>query len=319
VVLEEAGYVVSVVVGTLNRLDLLRECIESIIRNTSIPVKIYVTDAGSTDGTIDYLRGIESAAISITLHQKKLGQAKAYNEIFSIINSPYVCWLSDDNVIVDHSLETAVSILESNPHIGMVGLKVKDVQGPFSSEPYIGGISEAGILNVNQGVLRTDILQQLSGFSEEFSDYGIDPDLTARVLYAGHDIVYTKKVAILHWRDWGESDVLLAQMAKQERYKALYRDKYVDVQLNRGLKRSRYLVARGVKYFIMGFSRLFPGARMISWARDWYNVLLGSHISLLDSIKCLGKPFHLQQHCNRETMALYASRLQQEGDSRARA
>ena len=51
--LAQECYVISVVVGTLNRIDLLRNCIESIVR-TSIPVKIYVTDAGSTDGTIDY-------------------------------------------------------------------------------------------------------------------------------------------------------------------------------------------------------------------------------------------------------------------------
>ncbi len=307
----EKDYVLSVVVGTLNRPDRLRECIESILSNTSIPVKIYVTDAGSTFDTIDYLRGIESDEIVVMLHTKKLGQAKAYNEIFSILDSPYVCWLSDDNVIVDHGLQKAVRILDGNPHIGMVGLKVRDVQGPFSTAPYIGGMSETGILNVNQGVLRTEILQRLGGFSEEFMDYGIDPDLTARVLYSGHDIVYTKDVAILHWRDWGESEVFRAQLAKQERYKALYREKYLRDGSQGCPSLFKIRIVGGIKYVLTKLSKLLGCAKAECWARDWYNIILGHYISLFDPIRCLSKEFHLLQHCDRETVEHYASLLRQ--------
>lgn len=304
-------YVLSVVVGTLNRFERLRECIDSILVNTAIPIKIYVTDAGSTDGTIDYLKGIESDRISVTLHQQKLGQAKAYNEIFAKISTPYVCWLSDDNVVVDHGLEKAARILDANPNIGMVGLKVKDVQGPFSDEPYIGGISETGILNVNQGVLRTEILQGLGGFSEEFRDYGIDPDLTARVLYAGHDIVYTKDVAVMHWRDWGESDVLRAQMGKQEKYKALYREKYCRDEPQWYPSRLRFRVAGAVRRVLATLLRWLGSNRAERWARDWYNILLGRYISLWDPFNSKGQEFHLLQRCDRETVAYYARRFRQ--------
>ncbi len=305
------AYVLSVVVGTLNRLDRLRECIESIVSDASIPIKIYVTDAGSTDGTIEYLSGIESDSIRVTLHQKKLGQAKAYNEIFAKITTPYVCWLSDDNVVVNQGLEKAVRILDANPLIGMVGLKVKDVQGPFAGEPYVGGMSEARILNVNQGVLRTELLQSLGGFSEDFMDYGIDPDLTARVLYAGHDIVYTKDVAVLHWRDWGESDALRAQMEKQERYKALYREKYFRDGLYLSWFWFRFV--GGIKRMLTKLSWLLGSTRAKHWARDWYNILLGRYISLFDPIRSIGKEFHLVQRCDRETIEYYASRSQQGG------
>lgn len=306
-------YVLSVVVGTLNRLKRLRECIESIDRGASISIMIYVTDAGSNDGTIEYLRAIESERISVTAHQKKLGQARAYNEIFAKICSPYVCWLSDDNVVVSNGLERAVRILDANPLIGMVGLKVKDMQGPFSGEPYIGGISEAGILNVNQGVLRTEMLQSVGGFSEEFMDYGIDPDLTARILYSGHDIVYTKDVAILHWRDWGIAEALNAQMAKQEKYKALYREKYASNGSGGFPSRLQVRTFGMIKRALTGSSRLLGSAKAEHWSRDWYNILLGRYISPLDPIRSLGKDFHLLQRCDRETVEYYASRLHQGG------
>lgn len=305
-------YALSVVVGTLNRLDRLRACIESIQRDATIPIKIYVTDAGSTDGTIEHLQKIESDAICVKLHLKKLGQARAYNEIFSVITTPYVCWLSDDNVAVGRGLEMAVRILDNNERIGMVGLKVKDVQGPFSGEPYIGGISETGILNVNQGVLRTEILRRLGGFSEEFMDYGIDPDLTARVLYSGHDVVYTKDVVILHWRDWGEADVLCAQLAKQERYKALYREKYLRDRSQNCPSRPGVLVTKGIRRSLSKLSRMLGNARAQHMARDWHNIIFGSYISLFDPIKCVGKEFHLRQRCDSETVAYYSNRLHQQ-------
>ena len=39
----------SVVLGTYNRLDQLKRCVESIFLETNIAVKVYITDAGSTD------------------------------------------------------------------------------------------------------------------------------------------------------------------------------------------------------------------------------------------------------------------------------
>ena len=88
---------VSVVLGTYNRLNNLRTCIRSIFEQTRTPTRVYVTDAGSTDGTIEYLQSIASERLVPVLVGKKLGQARAYNEVFATIETPYVCWLSDDN------------------------------------------------------------------------------------------------------------------------------------------------------------------------------------------------------------------------------
>ena len=143
----------TIVLGTYNRLNQLKNCVESILRETKIPIKIYISDAGSSDGTIEYLQSIKSEIVIPIFVGKKLGQAKAYNDVFAIVDSPYVCWLSDDNEIVNNGLDRAVAILEKDLNIGMVALKTKDKKGPFSNAPYIGGISSIGILNVNQVII----------------------------------------------------------------------------------------------------------------------------------------------------------------------
>ena len=131
---------ISIVVGTYNRLATLRKCIDSIPRETRRAFHLYVTDAGSTDGTIEYLQSIASESIRPLLVGKKLGQARAYNDVFDLIETPYVCWISDDNEIVNGGLDLAVDILQRDEQIGMVALKVRDLQGPFVDAPYVGGV-----------------------------------------------------------------------------------------------------------------------------------------------------------------------------------
>lgn len=192
---------ISIVIGTYNRIEQLKNCIESIFRETANEVKIYVTDAGSTDGTIEYLKSTTSDRLIPVFVGGKIGQASAYNDVFKLVDTPYVCWLSDDNVIVNKGLDTALKILEKNPSIGMVGLKVKDITGPDTDLEYLGGVWPSGVLNCNQGMLPTAVIRKVGGFDEKFKDYGIDADLTTKVLLSGYKVVYTKVVVIHHFRD----------------------------------------------------------------------------------------------------------------------
>src|SRR3954470_4784892 len=235
----------SVVLGTYNRLDSLRRCIESIAAQTKTPSIVYVTDAGSTDGTVEYLTSIASDRLVPLLVGKKLGQARAYNEVFMTVRTPYVVWLSDDNEVVNGGLDVAVEILDRMPRVGMVGVKMRDVEGPAVDAPYLGAISSIGVLNVNQGMLRTPVLQAVGGFGERFRDYGIDPDLTAKVLFSGWDVAYTRAIGILHHRAWADgSDASVAQRARQQGYVTLYERKWGQYAPPDRVWRARRLVWR---------------------------------------------------------------------------
>jgi GT2 family glycosyltransferase len=188
----------------------------------------------------------------------------------------------------------------------MVGLKVKDTQGPFAHAPYIGGVSAIGVLNVNQGMLRTSLLQSLGGFSEDFRDYGIDPDLTTRVLLSGHGIAYTRCVALLHYRDWGTSKdtpEFKAKMERQKKYLDMYWQKYghlVRGDLSWSFKRQlgrafRHAMPAGV----FSSTKTFLGG----CARDWNNALSARFISPLDPIRSKNQPYHLIQRLDKREFA----------------
>lgn len=288
----------SIVIGTYNRLDQIKRCVESIFLQTKTALKVYITDAGSSDGTVEYLQSIASDVVVPVLVGKKMGQAKAYNDVFKVVDTPYVAWLSDDNEVINGALDTAVRILESDPAIGMVALKTRDKQGPFVGAPYIGGISAAGILNVNQGVLPTPLLQGIGGFSEEFRDYGIDQALTAEVLKTGCKVVYTKVIALNHYRNWSEdpkSENYQWLKERQARAKKLYLEIYgeklspqqmsfkIKSTLGRLLKET--LLKHGLHSFV----------RTNRYCRDLFNILYGKHISIFDSLISIGKDYHLTQ------------------------
>ena len=294
---------ISVVVGTYNRLAYIKTCVESVIRETKRPFRLIITDAGSTDGTVEYLNSVGSDRIVPILVGKKLGQARAYNDVFKTVTTPYVCWISDDNEIINGGLDLAADILDRDPSIGMVALKVNDVQGPFAKAPYIGGISTLGILNVNQGMLRTEVMAEVGYFSEDFRDYGIDHDLTAKVLLAGHDIVYTRPIAIHHYRLW-EMDKTKpeywALRKKQERSLALYKAKYSKVMPVSPIWLAKKVIWRLIRN-LLGARFDLNGAKPILGhiPRDWGNYMTGRYISLFEAFRKKNKSCHLRQRAPR--------------------
>jgi hypothetical protein len=211
--------------------------------------------------------------------------------------------LSDDNEIVGESLDLAVEILRRERRIGMVGLKVRDVQGPFVEAPYIGGVSSLGILNVNQGVLRTKELLRVGAFSEWFQLYGIDPDLTAKVVLSGFDVVFTKQVAILHHRNW-PADTTTPEFArvmeKQRESQAKYLRKYGEVMPgSRGHDRKKalwgWLKTKKPELALINSPKKIWG----SLPRDWYNVMHSRFISITELLVSGRKTYHLRQHAPR--------------------
>lgn len=298
----------SVVLGTFNRLESLKRCVESVLRETSTPVMVHVTDAGSTDGTQDYLKSLTDPRVRIYLVGRKLGQAKAYNDVFRTIDTPYVCWISDDNEVVNGGLDVGVGIMDRDrrARIGMVALKTRDKQGPFLGSVYLGGVSEIGVLTSNQGLLRTDVLRKVGYFSETFGFYGIDTDLTAKVLYGGWDVVYTRPVALDHYRDWPTEEGT-PEHAALARHHALsldlYHRKWGPLAEDAAAWRAKRRVWTWFKKRLRGrYDENSTRPVLGGLWRDWNNVFLARHISLFDPWMSAGRQFHLRQHAARRPL-----------------
>jgi GT2 family glycosyltransferase len=293
----------SIVIGTRNRKEILGKCLNALIGRIKASHQIIVIDAGSTDGTIEYLK--EIVEIHLICDGKPIGQAQSFNRIFPCLKSKFICWLSDDNVVQPGAIDTAVEILVKNNKIGMVALKVKEVIGRRSRLPYIGGIRKSGILNCNQGVIRSDLFKKIGYFDESFKNYGIDPDLTAKVLLAGYQVVYTKTVAIHHFREHDAEDGAISQTERaisKKRLNEMYNDKYAYLIDCRYLDKNKMRIKKFAWRYIKKLNkRLVKKGLQIEKItgknmKDWKNLTKGKYISIFDFFYHRNNSYYLEQH-----------------------
>ena len=292
-----------ILVATYNRLDLLKRTLNSITAGTHCSHEIIVIDGGSTDGTIEYLES--RPGITSVFQGKLLGTARCYNQVWRRVESKYTTWLSDDTEIVGDSLDLAVNILEAHPEIGMVGLKMKDTRGPRKIRPYLGGLSEYGILACNHGVLSMDLLRSVGYFNEDYRSYTIDSDLTASVLCAGKSVALTKHISVLHHREWAEredsEEKVLCDMDGIDNAK-IYHEKFKFLEV------SRTFPVRVRGWLIYHLTRLLflratPDSKRLGLnRRDWYNLAGGRFIRLTDPLENMRRPYYLVQRIPRDLL-----------------
>jgi glycosyltransferase involved in cell wall biosynthesis len=263
--------------------------------------EIVVIEAGSTDGTLEYLQGLPD--IRLVVDGELLGQAHSLNKVFQAITAEYTCWLSDDNVVLDGVLDLAVSILEERPDFGMVALKVRDVMGPSQHKQYMGAVGPTGVLNCNHGVIRTALLRQVGYLDERNQGYGFDPDLTMRVLLAGFKVAHTKAVAIHHYNDNEAAPGAVGADQRQARLKAaraLYAETYRAWirPIPRWQRLLRQVFRLNLVYPAYGAARRLglPLEKRVGYVeRDWTVMVTARYVSKLDLWRNRRKPYYLVQ------------------------
>lgn len=275
-----------VLLATYNRLESLQRSIRSIEIGTRCSHEIIAIDGGSTDGTIEWLQ--TQSHITSVFQNKLIGQVRACNQVWRQVECKFTCWLNDDTELVPGSLDKATHLLEARPDVGMVGLKMKDVDSSLKTKSYSGGISEYGILNCNHGVLPMQLLREIGYFDERYHTYGLDPDLTASVLCAGKKVIFTKQIGVLHYRS-GQT-----ARSKIEEYKKIYRKKFDFLGEIPGQYQLR------IKLFRWYLKNLFRGAKPKSTRfgldkRDREILSTGMFFGWKEPFAKMRKDFHLEQ------------------------
>ena len=296
----DSNVTLTVVIGTHNRKGNLINLIESIYRSAGTKVHIFVSDAASTDGTREYLANNSHLFTRIYLKSEKRGQIPDLNEMLLDVQTPYLTWLSDDNELTQTGFVSAIKSLERNPKLGLIGLKTKDVSGEFAKFPYIGGLSELGILNVNQGIIRTGLLRSLGGFDSDYPGYGMDPDLVAKCLRAGFQVAYTKRIALKHYRMWPHEGTL--DRANLEDRFELGRKLYLDKHRYFFENLEKYSEEKSKSTVKLLLSRAYGscGLYRYSFARTLYNIVNCPFISFFDPAKNVFKSYHLVQDVSKK-------------------
>lgn len=92
---------IAAVVVTYNRLDLLKESLEAVERQTLLPDRVIVIDNNSTDGTAEFLSALDPSRYQVVTLQKNVGGAGGFSLgiKIAVTNGYDLVWVMDDDTI----------------------------------------------------------------------------------------------------------------------------------------------------------------------------------------------------------------------------
>ncbi|MFB6165571.1 MAG: glycosyltransferase family 2 protein [Haloarculaceae archaeon] len=104
--------VVSVVIPTYNRADVLSRAVESALAQTLADVEVIVVDDASTDHTDEVLASFDDDRLTTLVHDENRGGSAARNTGIDHATGEYVAFLDSDDEWRPTKLERQVSTLE---------------------------------------------------------------------------------------------------------------------------------------------------------------------------------------------------------------
>jgi len=109
---------VSIITPSLNQGRFIRKTIESVLSQDYPRLEYLVLDGGSTDETLDILRGYGTRLIWRSAHD--LGQADAVNSGFRLAKGEILGWLNSDDTYQPGAVKAAVDHLIAHPETAVV-------------------------------------------------------------------------------------------------------------------------------------------------------------------------------------------------------
>jgi len=109
---------VSIGIPTYNRADLLKEAIESVLRQTYSNLELIISDNGSDDDTEKvvkkFINETESIKIVYSKFDKTVPVYDNWKKVLSLSDATYFAWLQDDDLIRSDFIENGVKALIQN-------------------------------------------------------------------------------------------------------------------------------------------------------------------------------------------------------------
>ena len=198
--------------------------------------EVYVIDNNSGDDSIEHSRQL-FPWVKFVENKKNVGFARANNQGIVAAQGEFTLILNPDTVVTRDSVHEPIAWMRSHADCGAVGVRMVDGNGVFLPEskrafptPWVSfckifGLSrlfpnspmfakyhlpylsdrephQVDILSGAFMLCRTQLLQQVGGFDEDFFMYGEDIDLSYRMVKAGKANWFLP-VEIIHYK--GES------------------------------------------------------------------------------------------------------------------
>lgn len=221
-------YPVNLVILAWNNRRDLQNCIESIMRSTTVSYQLIVVNNGSVDDTREYLDNLEvqwkSQNILTVIHNEtNLGYAQGNNVSLPFLEGQYTLFLNQDIVVQEGSIDHLVSFIQEHsdqyqaiaPQLrypdGRIQESCRALPTPQSMMTSIFRRGWYSRFDHTQSqvceqpmasaiMIRTDIVKDLGGF-DDHKDYWLffnDVDLSKRLSEKGYKTYFLAESVMEH-------------------------------------------------------------------------------------------------------------------------
>jgi N-acetylglucosaminyl-diphospho-decaprenol L-rhamnosyltransferase len=241
---------VSVILVSWNTRELLLQCLDSLAAACEgIRYDTWVVDNGSTDGSIEAVRGTYPAA-HLIVNEQNVGFAGANNQAMELSEGRYALLLNSDTIAPPGSITTMVRFADTKPRAGVVGAMLlnpdQSFQASYSDFPSllseflsVSGIGsrilfrnypsysleksratrKVGYVPGACMLARRSAIAEVGVMDDQYFMYSEENDWCLRMKRAGWETWYHPEATIIHYG---------GQSTKQRRHAmlvALYRSK----------------------------------------------------------------------------------------------
>jgi GT2 family glycosyltransferase len=229
---ENYSHDASVIIVSFNTRDILRECLESVERESDgLQIEILVVDNHSSDGSPEMIEN-EFPRVRLLRSTINLGFGAANNLAIEAAGGRYVILLNSDAFLCPGSLKAAVNNMNIHPEVALAGARL--VGRDFSWQPsarmfpsifndtlvltglaarfpksrFFGHFdrtwadpSEPAQVDWVPGafsIFRAQVLEKVGLFDPRFFMYSEEVDLCRRIKKAGYQVWYWPDIQVIH-------------------------------------------------------------------------------------------------------------------------
>lgn len=209
---------VDVVIPCYNYGHYLGGCLQSVLSQTGVDVRVLMIDDASSDDSAEVGEGLAARhpKVEFRRHQVNKGHIATYNEgLTGWSTSDYVVLLSADDLLAPGSLSRAVGIMEADKDVGMVygpaihfqqEAELPKVNGGdysyrrFSGAEWLEARCRAGhnVISSPEVVVRGSIQREVGGYRPELPHSG-DLEMWMRIA-ARSSIAYVRRIPQAFYR-----------------------------------------------------------------------------------------------------------------------
>jgi glycosyltransferase involved in cell wall biosynthesis len=119
--ISESGPLVTVIIPTYNRADLLPRAVKSVLSQSYRNLECLIVDDASTDNTEEVVRGLDDERVVYIRHERNRGQSAARNTGIAHASGELVALLDSDDEWLPGKLAKQVALMEASPkQVGVV-------------------------------------------------------------------------------------------------------------------------------------------------------------------------------------------------------